>query len=86
MSSFFAASTSFGSSSLSVAERRDVRMAEERVVVEIDLGVEAEELAVFRDDQRIDLEQAHVLRDERCVERADERDALLDRSPDRPSA
>ena len=33
----------------------------ERVVVEADLGVEADELVVLGDDQRIDLEQAHVL-------------------------
>ncbi len=43
-------------------------MAIQRVVVEIDLGVEAEELAVLGDDQRIDLEQAHVLLDEGLVE------------------
>ena len=53
-----------------VAQREDIRMSIERVVVEADLGVEADELAALGDDQRIDLEQAHVLGDERRVELA----------------
>ena len=44
-----------------IAQRGDVGMAEQRVVVEVDLGVEADQLVVLGDDQRIDLEQAHVL-------------------------
>ena len=52
-------------------------MAVERVVVEIDLGVEAEQLAVLGDDQRIDLEQAHVLRDEGRIELGDQLLGLL---------
>ena len=44
-------------------------MAEQRVVVEADLGVEADQLPVLGDDQRIDLEQAHVLLDERLVQK-----------------
>ena len=41
-----------------VAQRQDVGMAEQRVVVEADLGIEADQLLVLGDDQRIDLEQA----------------------------
>ena len=48
-----------------IAQRLDVLVAVERVVVEIDLGVEADDLAVLGHDQRIDLQQAHVLGDER---------------------
>ena len=77
MRSYFDASISFGSSSVGVAQRRDVGMAEKRVVVEVDLGVEAAQLAVLGHDQRIDLEQAHVLVDEGRVELRDELDALL---------
>src|SRR3954468_5670125 len=43
-------------------------MPEERVVVEADLGIEADELVALGDDERIDLEQAHILGDERGVE------------------
>ena len=39
-------------------------VAEERVVVEVHLGVEHAQLAGLGDDQRVDLEQAHVLLDE----------------------
>jgi hypothetical protein len=39
-----------------VAQRDDVRVAEERVVVERHLGVEHAQLAVLHDDQRVDLE------------------------------
>ena len=51
-----------------VAQRRDVGMAEQRVVVEADLGVEADQLLVLGDDQRIDLQQRHVGLDEGLVE------------------
>ena len=53
-------------------------MAVERVGVEIDLGVEADQQASVRHDQRVDFEQAHVLVDEGLVELADHLDALLD--------
>ena len=52
-------------------------MAVERVGVEIDLGIEADQLAVLGDDERIDLEQAHVLVDEGLVELAHHLHALL---------
>jgi hypothetical protein len=46
-------------------------VAVERVVVEVDLGVEADQVAVAGDDQRVDLEQArHVGLDEEPVEPA----------------
>ena len=56
-----------------IAQRQDVGMAVERVVVEADLGIEADELAVLGDDQRIDLEQAHVLVGERFIELREQR-------------
>jgi hypothetical protein len=43
-----------------VAKRNDVRMAVERVAVEIDFGIEADELIVFGHHQWIDLQHAHV--------------------------
>ena len=67
-----------------VAQRQDVLVAEQRVVVEVHLAVEADELAVLGDDQRVDLEQAHVLLDEHAIEVADQLDALVRR--DRPSS
>ena len=70
-----------------VAQRHDVGMAVERVVVEADLGVEADELVALGDDQRIDLQQAHVLGDEGGVELAcSSVSACLARSPRSPSA
>ena len=60
-----------------VAQRHDVGMAEQRVVVEADLGVEADELVVLGDDQRIDLEQAHVLLGEGLVEPGEQPAHLL---------
>ncbi len=48
-----------------VAQRLDVRMAEEGVVVEGDLGVEREELVVLGGDEGIDLDQRGVGIDER---------------------
>ena len=53
-------------------------MAEERVVVEVDLGVEAKEIAGLGHHQRIDLEQAHVLLGEGAIERGDQPVALPD--------
>ena len=52
-----------------VAQLDQLRVAEERVVVEVHLGVEREQLARLGDDQRVDLEQARVELDERAVER-----------------
>ena len=53
-------------------------MAEERVVVEVDLGVEGEELVVLGGDEGIDLEQRGVGFDEGLVEALEERDRLVD--------
>ena len=52
-------------------------MAVERVVVEADLGIEADELLALGDDEQIDLQQAHVLGDEGSVELGDHRRGLL---------
>ena len=60
-----------------VAQRENVGVAIERVVVEGDLGVEHPELAVGGDDQRVDLEHRHVLGDEGGVELGDQRLGLL---------
>ena len=43
-------------------------MTKERVVVKVDLGIEADQRARLGDDQRIDLEQAHVLGENRLIE------------------
>ena len=53
-------------------------MAEERVVVEVDLGVEREELVVLGGDEGIDLEQRSVGFDEGLVEALEEGDGLVD--------
>ena len=60
-----------------IAQLRHVLVAEQRVVVEIDLGIEADDVAVFRHHQRIDFEQAHVLGEERVVEALHDLAALL---------
>ena len=52
-------------------------MAIQRVVVEIDLGVEADEFAVLGHHQRIDFQQAHILGDKGVVETLDHRADLL---------
>ena len=52
-------------------------MQEQRVVVEIGLGVEADQLFVLGDDQRIDLEQAHIGVDEGLVDVGEQRPQLL---------
>ncbi len=44
-----------------VAQRRDVRVAEQGVVVEVDLGVEHDHVALLGDGQRVDLGQAASL-------------------------
>ena len=43
-----------------VAQRGELRLAEERVGVDVDLGVQRHERAGLGDDQRIDLDQARV--------------------------
>ena len=54
-----------------IAQRLNVLVAVKRVVVEIDLGIEADDLARLGHDQRIDLEQAHILGDKGVVEAFD---------------
>ena len=66
-----------GSSSPRSRSSGHVLVAVERVVVEIDLGIEADDLAVLGHDQRIDFQQAHVLGDEGVVEALHQRAALL---------
>ena len=48
-----------------IGHRVDVGMAEERVVVEIELGIDGQELPILRDDQRIDFRQRRVGLEER---------------------
>ena len=60
-----------------VAQRLDVLVAVKRIVVEIDLGIQADDLAVLGDDQRIDFQQAHILGDEGVVEALDHLADLL---------
>jgi hypothetical protein len=60
-----------------VAQRLDVLVAVKRVVVEIDLGVEADDLAILGHDQRVDFQKAHVLGDECLVEALDHLADLL---------
>ena len=55
----------------------DVRVAEERVVVDGELRVERTHLALGRDDQRVDLAEHRVGFDERGVEALDDRGDLL---------
>ncbi len=57
-----------------VAQRLDVRVAEERVVVEAHLGVERDQLAGAGDDQRVDLDDRGVELAEGAVERGHELD------------
>src|ERR1700691_2243844 len=53
-------------------------MAEERVVVEVDLGVEREELVVLCGDEGIDLEERRIGVDEGAIEALEEADRLAD--------
>ena len=55
-----------------VAELGELRVAEQGVVVEADLGVEGEQLAGLGDDERVDLDQAAIERDEQLAERLHE--------------
>src|SRR6056297_3978876 len=61
-----------------VAQLGDVRVAIHRVRVKAHLGVETFQIALVGDDERVDLEHLHVFFDEHLVERAHQRDALLD--------
>ena len=56
-------------------------MPVERVVVEVDLGVERDHLAVVGEDERVDLGDGAVGLLVRLVERHDELDGLLERRP-----
>ena len=70
-----------------VAQRGDVGMAEQRVVLETDLGVEAEQIALLGHHQRVDLDQARVLVEEQLVEARDQSSAhCLARRPSSLSA
>ncbi len=53
-------------------------MAEERVVIEVDLRVEGKELVVFGGDEGVDLQQRRVGIDEGFVEALEESDSLVD--------
>ena len=44
-----------------VAQLRKLRLAEQRVRIDVDLGIERHELAGLRDDERIHLDEARVL-------------------------
>ena len=77
MSENFEASISSGSSSLEVAQVADVRVPKERVVVEVHLGVEGQEIARGGHDERIDLDQRRVGRDEGLVEGRHQLDGLI---------
>ena len=55
-----------------VAQRHDVRMAEERVVVEVELRVERHDAPVAGDDERIDFDERAVALVEALVERLEE--------------
>ncbi len=52
-------------------------MAPQRIVVEIELGIEADDLAVLGDDERVDLQKAHVLGEEGVIEALDHLADLL---------
>src|ERR1035438_9225455 len=53
-------------------------MAEECVVIEVDLRIEREELVVLGGDEGIDLQQRRVGIDESLVEALEETDSLVD--------
>ena len=61
-----------------VAQLAQIGMAEERVVVEADLGVERQQVAGRRHHQRVDLRERAIALDERAGERLEERDRLAD--------
>src|SRR5262249_31844228 len=55
-----------------VAELSKRRMAEQRVVVKADLGVECDQLTRFCNDKRIDLRETAIEIDEQLTERTHE--------------
>src|SRR5205814_915587 len=55
-----------------VAQRLDLGMPEERVVVEPHLGVERDKVAAAGDDQRVDLDERRIELGEGAVERVRE--------------
>ncbi len=55
-----------------VAQRRELGVAEQRVGIDVDLGIERQQRPGARDDQRIHLDQAQVLVDVQPVERRGE--------------
>src|SRR5437667_8214 len=62
------------------AQLPHLRVAVERVRIEIDLGIEANEIAALGQDERIDLEKTHVLLGEGAVKRGHEFPQLFLRS------
>ena len=60
-----------------IAQRLDVRMAEERVVVKVDLRVEGEQLVVLGGDEGIDFDQRGVRIDDRLVQALEEAHRLI---------
>src|SRR5262249_27277254 len=60
-----------------VAQGFDVGMAEYRIVVETDLGIETDEPTLLGHHQRIDLDQARVLIEKQPIERAHKLRTLL---------
>ncbi len=60
-----------------VAQLLDVLVAEERVVVEVDLGVERDQAVVLGRDQRIDFHQRSVGVEIRLVQCGEQRDRLV---------
>ena len=53
-----------------VAPRDEVLLAEQRVVLDVDLRIECHDVALVGDDQRVDLDQARVALEIELVERA----------------
>src|SRR5207248_5904394 len=64
---------------LGIAERGQLLVAVERVVVEVDLGVERNHVALLRDHQRIDLHDAGIARLVRLVRSGGEADEAVHR-------
>src|SRR6185312_8184212 len=62
---------------IQVAQFDNVRVPEQGVVVKVQLGIQADDVAVLRDNQRIDLQQAHVLGQKGVVEPPDNLADLL---------
>ena len=61
-----------------VAPLRQLFLTEQRVVLDVDLRVERDEVAVARDDQRVDLDQARILFQVQAVQRLRDARELLD--------